>query len=46
MQKKKVTLAKMGTKGVHRKKSKKTLTQKERYAKRKKALKEWKAWFK
>ena len=46
MYKKKLNLPKMGTKGVHRRKGKKTLTQKERYAKRKKAIEQWKGWFK
>ena len=46
MRNKKVVLQKMGTKKAGRPKNKKTLTHKERYQKKKKALEEWKAWFK
>ena len=45
MSKKKVILAKMGTRTVGRKKNEKFITQKERNAKKKKALEEWKQWF-
>ena len=41
----KVTFPKMGTKGMTRRKNKNTLTQRERYLKRKKANEEFKAWF-
>ena len=46
MRVKKLTLQKMGNKIVPSRKNKKTLTSKERYQKRKKALEEWKSWFK
>ena len=45
MSKRKVTFPKMGTRTIPRKKNKKTLTQRERYLKRKKANEEFKAWF-
>ena len=45
MSKRKVTFPKMGTRTIPRKKSKKTLTQKERNDKRQKAIKEFQAWF-
>jgi len=44
--KKKVTLPKMGIKKMTRRKSSKTLTQEQRYLKKKKAIKEFQAWFK
>ena len=44
--KKKVSLQKIGIKRMTRRKNKNTLTQKERYAKRKKANEEFQAWFK
>ena len=46
MTKPKTTFPKMGTKPVpSRIKSKKPITQKERYAKKKKAMEEWRKWF-
>ena len=46
MTKPKTTFPKMGTKPVpSRKKGTKILTQKERYAKKKKAMEEWRKWF-
>ena len=46
MRNKKVMFQKMGIKKAGRPKSSKTLTHKERYQKKKKALEEWNAWFK
>ena len=43
--KKKVTFTKMGTKRMIRRKNKNTLSQKERYDKKQKAIKEFQAWF-
>ena len=45
MKQKKTTFSKMGSRTIPRKKNKKTLTQRERYLKRKKANEEFKAWF-
>tara|TARA_Y100000593_G_scaffold14297_2_gene27088 strand:+ start:5500 stop:5640 length:141 start_codon:yes stop_codon:yes gene_type:complete len=46
MKKSKTTFAKMGPRGFRVKKKEGTLTQRERYLKRKKAQEEFKAWFK
>ena len=42
---KKATFQKMGIKKITRRKSSKTLTQEQRYLKKKKAMEEFKAWF-
>mgnify|MGYP003151192195 CR=1 FL=1 len=44
--KKKVTLQRMGTKRMTRRKSSKTLTPEQRYLKKKKAMEEFRRWFK
>ena len=45
MSKSKTTFQKMGTRTIPRKKSSKTLTQKERNDKKQKAVKEFRSWF-